>query len=433
MLPSLRFTSLVLLMFCLGLASLTQAQTFTVLNQFDGNPNWQPYSGVTLDSAGNVYGTTTAGGYDQGTVYKVKHTQSGWSISTLFKFDPLGGPDQVGQWPWSGVVFGPDGALFGTTTSGGSHGAGVVYKLTPPRTTCRDTLCYWTETVLYNFAGGGDGAFPAFGNVIFDRAGNLYGTTELGGTSSSACSNGCGVVYELSHSASGWTERVLYRFTGGTDGANPSSTLLLDAAGNLYGTTAYGGGSVCQQRPTLDCGTVFELSPSGNGWIERVLYRFQGANDGANPYGGLIADPSGNVYGATAYKGSFNSGTVYELSPNGGSWSFSVLYEFGPDLFGLGGPYGNLAMDSSGTLYGATYGGGDNGTGSVFKLTPQNGTWAYTLLHSFSGGIGIPEGYEPLGTPVLDSNGNIYGTASEGGTNACDFEIQCGTVWEITP
>lgn len=421
MLSQLRLACLGFLFFCL--TCLTQAQTFNVINQFDGNPNWMPYSGVTLDPGGNLYGTTTQEGV--GTVYKLKHTQNGWTISTLFQFDEGGGPH--GSWPWAGVVFGPDGALFGTTDAGGTNNKGLVYKLTPPRTTCRSTRCYWTETVLYNFAGGSDGAYPGYGNVIFDHAGNVYGTTTSGGASP-ACPSGCGVVYELSHSAAGWTEQVLHRFAGGTDGADPLSGLLLDAAGNLYGTTAEGGGTRCQHG----CGTIFELSPSGNDWTERILYRFQGENDGANPLGTLVPDPSGNLFGSTTNYGSQGGGTVYELLPAGETWTFFLLYSLPESAFPGGGP-GQLARDSRGDLYGVTLFGGDNGTGSVFELTPQNGLWVYTPLHSFSAGLGIPDGYEPLGAPVLDSNGNLYGTASEGGVNACDFEIQCGTVWEITP
>ncbi len=350
-------------------------------------------------------------------------------MTQLFQFPPSSGANVAGSWPWGGVIFGPDGALYGATMEGGSGNAGVVFRLVPPFTTCRSTRCDWTETVLHNFAGGSDGAGPALGNLVFDSDGNLYGTTVAGGANPE-CLSGCGTVFKLSRSGSGWTEQVVYRFGGGVDGSAPYATLLVDAAGNLFGTTTTGGGSACYNHQ--GCGTVFELSPVGSGWTERVLYRFQGGNDGATPYGGVIEDTSGNLYGAAANKGSLNGGTVFELSPNGGNWNFSTLYQLGPDLYGLGGPYGNLAMDSSGTLYGVTYGDGANGTGSVFKLTPQNGSWTYTLLHSFDGGQGIPGGYEPLGTPILDSSGNIYGTTAEGGTQNCDFEIQCGTVWEIT-
>ena len=426
-----RRSGLCLALFCLlvGLTQLGAAQEFRNLFQFSLSSGSAPWAGVTRDAAGNLYGTTSGSGYDLATVYKLKRSQGGgWIMNPLFVFDVLGGPNGTGSWPWSGVVIGPDGALYGTTMSGGSQNDGVVYRLAPPPTNCRAAFCYWTETVLYSFTGGSDGNGPGLGNVIFDRAGNLYGTA--GGGANPSCQAGCGVVYELSRSGSGWTEQVLYRFTGGNDGAGPGGTLLLDSAGNLYGTTVTGGGSGCQQGN--GCGTVFELSPPGSGWTEKVLYRFQGSNDGANPYGGLISDHSGNLYGAANSKGAQDGGTVFELSPNGANWTFSLLYSLGPDMYGLGGPLGSLVMDSVGALYGVTYGDGANGTGSVFKLTPQNGSWTYTLLFSFDGGLGDPSGYEPLGTPILDGNGNIYGTASEGGTQECDFEVNCGTVWEVS-
>jgi uncharacterized repeat protein (TIGR03803 family) len=427
----LRRVSFALALICALIAAASQvgvAQSFDSIYQFSPQSGWQPWAGVTLDAGGNLYGTTTGGGEDAGTVYQMKRHLNGWFLTQLFVFDAPGGPNSVGSWPWGGIVFGPDGALYGTTSAGGTSNDGVVYRLVPPATTCRSTRCYWTETVLHNFAGGSDGASPALGNVTFDSTGNLYGTTSVGG-SNAECQAGCGVVYKLSRSGSGWTEQVVYRFGGGIDGSDPYGTLLVDAAGNIYGTTVMGGGSGCDNQQ--GCGTVFELSPSGSGWMEKVLYRFQGGNDGASPYGGLIADHSGNLYGAAAYNGSLNGGTVYELSPNGPSWNFSVLHALGPDQYALGGSLGNLAMDNAGALYGITQGDGNASTGSVFKLTPQNGTWTYTLLHSFDDFLGVPRGYEPLGTPVLDSSGNIYGTTSEGGSHLCDPEVYCGTVWEI--
>jgi uncharacterized repeat protein (TIGR03803 family) len=407
---------------------LAQAQTYNVIFDFSLQSGWQPYAGVTRDAAGNLFGTTTAGGIYAGTVFELKRSHGGWTLNTLFTFNPLMSDGPVGYNPWSGVVFGPDGALYGTTTGGGvgggSNGYGVVYRLVPPATACMTVLCPWAQTVLYEFMGGNDGSFPALGNVTFDEAGNLYGTTGGGGDA------GSGVVYELTPSNENWTEKVLHSFSGGTDGSEPYSAVVFDQAGNLYGTTYGGGGSGCGGH---GCGTIYELSPSGSGWTETILYAFQGTTDGQHPIGGLISDQSGNLYGGTNQGGSAGGGTVFELSPSGGNWNFSLLYSLGPDLYGLGGPEGNLAMDATGSLYGTTTGDGANGTGSVFKLTPRNDGWTYTLLYSFDGGLGIPSGYEPIGGPIVDAMGNIYGTASEGGTQSCEFEINCGTVWTVTP
>ena len=242
-------------------APSSEAQTFSTLFSFNEQGGWAPYAGVTRDHAGNLYGTTSSDGIDAGTAFELKNTRGNFTMSPLFKFNPPSLPSgPVGFYPWSGVVFGPDGALYGTTSGGGvgggSNGYGIVYKLTPPPTFCRSVLCYWNETVLYEFQGGSDGAGPTLGNVVFDTAGNLYGTTAGGGTS------GNGTVYELSPPNGSWTEKVLYSFGGGSDGSDPYSTLIFDAAGNLYGTTVAGGGSGCSGH---GCGTVFELSPAGSG------------------------------------------------------------------------------------------------------------------------------------------------------------------------
>lgn len=407
-----------------------QAQNYRTLFNFSQGTGWQPFSGVTRDAAGNLYGTTGGSGIDAGTVYELKRFNGSWILKTLFSFNPLSSPsDVVGWWPWSGVIFGPDGALYGTTlgggVGGGSNGYGIVYRLSPPATVCRNVQCPWTETVLYEFQGGSDGSGPALGNVVFDRSGNLYGTTSGGGT------HDAGTVYKLTPSNGSWTETLLYSFAGGSDGGEPYSALIFDAAGNLYGTTVIGGGTGCGGN---GCGTVFELSPSGSGWTERILYTFQGATDGQHPYGGLVVDQSGNLFGSTNQGGSAGGGTIFELSPSGGSWSFSLLQSLGPDSFGLGGPLDSLFMDATGSLYGTTEGDGSDGVGTVFKLTPHNGSWTYSLLYSFSnGGFGDPNGEQPVGGPIVDAMGNVYGTTAEGGTQSCGFEIQCGVIWEITP
>jgi uncharacterized repeat protein (TIGR03803 family) len=255
----------------------TQAQTFTVLHSFSGGlEGGRPEAGLTIDQAGNLYGTTYTGGHTGnecfsgcGIVFKLKPSGQDSLLSPLYRF--AGGSD--GGNPTARVVFGPDGSLYGTTTNGGGIpcgndaglGCGTVFNLKPKPTNCTSVPCLWINTVLYRFAGGiGDGADP-LAEVVFDQAGNLYGTTAEGGNSSARCSYGdssCGTVFQLARANGGWTESVLYSFTGGNDGGNPEAGLILDPAGNLYGT-AYNGGSG-------NGGTVFELTPSGSGWTENV-------------------------------------------------------------------------------------------------------------------------------------------------------------------
>jgi uncharacterized repeat protein (TIGR03803 family) len=288
---------------------------------------------------------------------------------------------------------------------GFSPGCGTVFSLRPQPRACTTALCPWKEAILYSFTGGADGALPA-AEVTFDPLGSLYGTTADGGQVNQ------GTVFQLTHSGGNWTQSVLYSFTGGSDGSLPTSGLLFDKAGNLYGTTYAGG---------LFYGTVFQLTPSGSGWMEDAIYEFQGGDDGGRPQAGLISDTSGNLYGATSTYGPSGNGTAFELTLSQGGWKFSVLYGFA-GVFG--GPRGNLVMDATGNLYGTTYGGGANGVGSVFKLTLSNGTWTYTSLHDFTGGT---DGAYPYSNLVFDANGNLYGTASSGGAN------RKGVVFEITP
>ena len=390
--------------------STALAQTLTVLHTFTGGLSGaNPYAGVTMDAAGNLYGTTYYGGANgAGLVYKLTHKGSGWVFSPLYSFQR--GNDA--QSPIAGVTIGRDGNLYGTTFGGGQRGAGAVYKLSPPATFCRSVLCPWTETLLYQFTGGADGGEPEAA-VIFDSAGNLYGTTGGGGTENN------GVVFKLTPSGSGWTESVLYRFAGPPDGYDPNSAMTFDHNGNLDGTTGLGGGADCE------CGTVYQLTPSGSGWSEQVIYRFQGSNDGGAPSSGIVLDPEGNLYGAALVDGAENGGTIFELTPSNGSWTFSVLYS-PTDSSGFQ-PRG-LARSSSGTLYGTFfYGGifqscGGEGCGNVFQLSPSAGGWVYTPLYEFTGG---DDGGNPIGGLILDSAGNLYGTTSA--------EVTYGTAFELAP
>jgi uncharacterized repeat protein (TIGR03803 family) len=345
----------------------------------------------------------------------MSYQNSAWRFIPLYSFQGV----NDGSNPTSRIVIGPDGALYGTTIEGGGQGdchgenphCGTVFRLQPPASFCRNVLCPWTETILYAFTGGADGAFPS-GDIIFDPAGNIYGTTSGGGYFGGNCSvEGCGVVYKLSPANGGWTETTLYAFMDGTDGANPNGGVVRDAAGNLYGTTA-NGGIGC---PAVGCGTVFEVSPSQGGWTESLLYEFQGFNspNGAFPYAGLTMDSAGNLYGSTVAYGSAGGGTIFELTPSGGSWNFATIYALTSFSGGGGGPVGALTLDGSANLYGAPQYDGAYNVGSVIKLTPSNGSWVYTDIYDFS-----PAGtsgwlYDGL---VLGAQGAIYGTAYHGGS-----------------
>ena len=360
-----------------------------------------------------------------GTVFRLNASQ-GYSFSTLYAF--TGGGD--GAFPYNGVVIGPDGGLYGSTylhggNGCGGNGCGTVLSLRPRATICHALVCPWMETGLYTFMGGSDGSEPTQGtNVIFDHTGNVYGTTASGGA------YGQGTVYKLTRSGSGWIESVIHSFGAPGDGVQPLHSVIFDTRGNLYGTTSFGGannsGVVFQLVPSGSGWTEnilvnFSLSESVGGI----------------PFAGLLIDRSGNLYGATSANaqgggpptGYGGGGAVFELLPSGGSWALKVLYNFPVPGGGYHcGPYGNLVLDAAGNLYGTTYSDGVYGYGSVFKLTPASGQWTYTSLHDFcSDGWPCSDGELPSGDLTMDANGNFFGTASIGGTNSY------GVVWKITP
>jgi len=389
------------------------AQSYSTLYSFSGESDGLgPEVGVTMDRGGNLYGATVTGGYlggncqrqlGCGLVYKLTPHGSGWTLAPLYAF--MGGSD--GNMPLSRVVFGPDGALYGTTQFGGTGcqqdgGCGTIYRATPPATICRSVSCPWTETVIHRFDSS-DGAVPV-GDIIFDQSGNIYGTTSSGGT------NNLGTVFQLNHSSGQWVLNTLLSFSYG-NGGFPSSGVIFDQAGNLYGATGGGGNGY---------GVIYELSPSGSGWTDTTLYVFQGsADDGGDASGGLIFDAAGNLYGTTIAGGSDGQGTVFELSPSNGSWSINVLHSF--TELGGGPLLASLTFDPAGNLYGVTTTGGLNEGGNVFELTPSNGGWTYSDLYDF------PEGHgSPYGT-LLWNNGTLYGTTQRGGTD------NLGTVFEVTP
>jgi uncharacterized repeat protein (TIGR03803 family) len=270
-----------------------------------------------------------------------------------------------------------------------------------------------TEQVLYSFSGGGDGNGPTSA-LVFDAAGNLYSTTQTGGSA------GFGTVFELSPSTGGtWSENVLYSFLGGADGNTPAASVIFDNSGNLYGTTYFGG--------TAQLGTVFELSPSGGGaWTETTIHTFGGI-DGSNPTANLVFGNSGNLFGTTSVGGSGDGGTVFELTPSGGgSWSEKVIFNFPNNTAGGAYPYAGLTFDSSGNLYGITSYGGAKTLGNVFELSPSGGSWAIKNLHAFGGN---PDGQYPEAAVIFDTTGNLYSTTVGGGTSTCG----CGTVFRLKP
>ena len=403
----------IVLAFAAVLTESAQAQTYSVIYNFTGEKDGaMPMAGLTSDGIAAFYGTANYGGVRGGpcgssgcgVVYRLFQGQSGWTLTPLYTF--LGGAD--GQNPeTANLAFGPDGALYSTTFLGGggcsAPGCGTVYKVTPLQD---DQLSpsQWIETIIHSF-NYSEGSGPV-GAPVFDKSGNLDGATNAGGLH-----NG-GIIYQLNQS-SGWQEQVLFHPYG-----YPGSGVTMDHAGNLYGTT-FNGGSEFH-------GSVYKLTPSGSGFTETDLYDFTNGSDGGYPKAGVILDQQGNVYGATTTGGSGKGGTVFELSFQNGGWVYKALYSFtGPSNGTLiAGPVGNLTMDSAGNLYGTTLTDGAHGVGSVFKLTPSNGSWTYTSLHDFTNGS---DGGFPYSNLVIDQHGDLYGTASTGGASGA------GVVFEITP
>jgi uncharacterized repeat protein (TIGR03803 family) len=344
-----------------------------------------------MNSKGMLFGTASSGGNaGLGVVYRV----GGKGVVTvLHSF--TGGSD--GATPNGGVIDDASGALYGTTTAGGTSGAGTIFRVNGTN-----------ETILYSFGGSGDGTDPQ-ARLVMDAAGNLYGTTSAGGSA------GNGTVFELVAPTGGkgtWVEKVLYSFGTGTDGATPVGGVNFDAAGNLYGTTSLGG--------VYGYGMIFQLMP-GSTWTENILQSFQNQDDGATPYAGLVSDAAGDLYGATTDGGVNGGGTVFELTPSGGSWAFSVLASL--PGWGISGPFRDLVLDASGNIYGTTHCDGTHRAGTIFELTPSDGNWTYTLLYTFTGGN---DGEYSISNLVLKRN-KLYGTTIEGGTDGA------GVIYKLTP
>ena len=432
-----------------GGGTAATAQTLTALYPFSGPPDGKnSVAALIADASGALYGTTETGGSGTGcgggcgTVFKLTpppKTGGPWIESVLYSF--TNSPD--GALPQASLIADASGALYGTTTSGGtgcSSGAcGTVFKLTPPPKTGGP----WTENVLYSFTGGSDGGIP-LGSLFADASGALYGTTEVGG------SGGGGTVFKLTPPtppATTWTVSVLYSFAGGSDGANPQAGVIADTSGALYSTTLQGGVSGgCAGR---GCGTVFKLTPPtppATTWTESVLYIFTDVPDGSLPQAGLIiADASGALYGTTAFGGTGSAcggigcGTVFKLTPPtppATTWTETVLYNFTGGSDGAA-PVAGLIADASGALYGTTQGGGIGctgnpvpGCGTVFKLTPPTPpatTWTVSVLYNFTGGS---DGAVPDAGLIADASGALYSTTANDGGTGCSGS-GCGTVFKL--
>jgi uncharacterized repeat protein (TIGR03803 family) len=351
------------------------------------------------------------------------------SLATLYDFCSLGAPCKDGNGPQAAVLMDAAGNLYGMTVEGGAYNHGAIYKLSP-----NASRTAWNYTVLHSFCPPGsnvcvDGASP-YGRLIMDASGNLYGTTPGGGA------RGGGTVFELSPNTTrtAWTLTVLYNFgLQSHDPTNSRAGLVMDSSGRLFGASAGGG--------TYGAGTVFQLAPPGGtqtAWTEKVLYSFGtngGVHDAGNPYDGLITDGSGKLYGTTLGGGLYGQGTVFALAPPSGTqtaWTESILYDFCAQTKCADGaePVASLLMDNAGNLYGTTYkGGAFNNGGAVFELTPNAGKipWKETVLYNFCSKAVCADGAAPWAEVIMDGAGNLYGTTLDGGAKLA------GSIFKLTP
>jgi len=390
------------------------AQTVTTIHDFgSGSDGDNPQSGVIFDSNGNLFGTAALGGAKgNGAAYELMPPAGGqgqWTETILHQF--AGQPD--GDTPDSVLTMTANGRLFGTTQLGGSKNLGSVFALVPPRVSGDP----WRERVLYSFGSvPNDGTGPNMG--LLATGGALLGVAVDGGA------NGRGTVFQLTPSAdpfAPWSETILYSFAASPDGAFPSSDLVMDRSGNLYGVTLLGGAN--------NLGAVYRLSPptlQGGPWTETVLFSFSGP-DGSSPFGRLLLGKNGALFGTTSGGGALQAGTVFLLTPQPGDlWTEQVLYSFSGGADG-GSPEAGVIMNQNGRLLGtaSTGGTGRLSGGVVFRLDPPivvGGAWTETVLHSFGG----PDGFRPL-SRLVSRNGALYGTTSAGGLNGT------GTVFQLIP
>lgn len=419
--------------FALGQATEKVLWTFT-----DYSDGWGPKSKLVFDSQGNLYGTTEYGGSSSnsnqycgegagcGAVYQLSPQEDGtWTKNILYSFcapqNDSSCPD--GLHPAAGLVFDESGNLYGTTALGGSEGGGTVFELSPSLPGEA-----WTETVLYSFCANKlgsqclDGQYPA-SDLVFDKKGNLYGTTVYGGSGHIDIEYpGAGTVFKLSPGADGWTEAVLYNFCSlgqgkrCPDGAYPSQGVTL-RDGNIYGAAGDGG-------PSND-GMVYELSPGSNGWAETVIFKFDSESGGTQPEGRLSFDAAGNLYGTLGYGGAnYFTGAIFRLSRK------HPYRAIAPPGGGENPQSGVLVDGKRGMLYGTTWGGGNNFYyGTVFEVAEPGQA---TTIYNFCSQLNCTDGREAGSGLIEDPSGNLYGTTELGGSQAC-VDGGCGVVFEITP
>lgn len=406
-------------------AAAAHAQTFSVIHTFTGGGDGaSPVTGLTMDAAENLYGTASNGG--------TINASCPSGCGTLFKLKRSGsgwilapfyrftGGENDGGNPAGRVSIAHDGTLYGSTGAGGGNGCSFGRGC--------GTVFHLTPPPT------APGTALASWNVrLLHQFTGDDGSAPQGdltfdrsgniyGTTLTGGPNGHGAVYELSPSGVGWVETVLYSVSGGDSGyTNPSGGVIFDGSGNLYGVLFDGGVF------PLDYGAVYQLSPSASGWIPNILVSF---GDFGNPIGGLILDTAGNLYGTTSVGHDLEQGggRVFEMTPANGGWNFGWLYQFlGNGGLSPNGPQDKLVMDAAGNLYGTESAAGSNGYnqyGSVFKLTHTNGGWIYTSLHDFTGGT---DGRNPISNLVFDANGNLYGTTSAGGAYGYGLVFEIAT------
>jgi uncharacterized repeat protein (TIGR03803 family) len=384
----------------------------TVLYQFSRQANgWGPQGQELIDSQGNIFGVASEGLVNEkstccGMIYElIPQAGGGYSYNVIYAFSGLSGD----AFPEGYISMDASGNIYGSTA--GSYGE--VYRLSP------NSSGGWSETVLWTESASGFGAT----GVAVDASGNVYGTAAFGGA------NNRGFVFEISPSGGSWTTQDIYDFSG-PDGSGSVGSVILDAAGNLYGTTPQGGSST---NCSGGCGVVFELTPNAGHWTESVLLNFNGGN-GSGPQARMTFDTNGNLYGTTWLGGPKNFGVVFELTPNGtGGWKEHILHAFS-DANGDGAQPDTPLVVADGVIYGATLSGGSanggcstqqeaSGCGTVFKLTLAGTVWKESILHSFTG---LRDGAFPGGVSV-DASGNLFGLADSGGDSNND-----GVSFELT-
>ncbi|HUH62527.1 MAG TPA: choice-of-anchor tandem repeat GloVer-containing protein [Terracidiphilus sp.] len=373
-----------------------------VIHSFNYAQGADPANELIIDSKGNLYGTTRAGGtHSRGEVFELVHESNGSrTFKILYDFGGILPNDKLdGDQPRAALIRDAQGNFYGTTYGGGKHG--TVFELS-------ESNGNWTEKVLYSFDGGSTDGMEPIGEVVRDAAGHLYGTTYLGGKYDG------GTVFELTPKSTGeWTEKILYSFHPGAEGYWPQGRLTMDAKGHLYGATTFGG-------PNDGSGTIFELTKNGATWTKKTIYSPGTTGGPSFFYAGVILDAKGNLYGTSALGGqhqgqSCSCGTVFELTPGPNStWKEKVLHSFSLAKTDGNEPYSGLTFDSKGNLYGTTQRGGAYGKGTVFELSPAaGGKWTEKLLASL--GKNDADGSAPTAGVARDAAGNVFGTTTTGG------------------